>query len=94
MEKFILMYCQDRELSCRGVFDTHDAAFAAMKDDFDTFHKEEFGWSDLEVFEAHSDGESCELNKWGAWSNLGRVPMDWQIDRVEIPVDASTNEDA
>ena len=94
MEKFILMYCQDREMSCHGVFDTYDSAFAAMKKEFYDFHREDKKMSDLEIVEAIGEGGVCDISEMSAWTNLGRVDMDWQIAKVEIPTEASAKEES
>ena len=83
MEKYILMYSQEREMSIHGVFDTPEAAREAMENEFNNSHLEDLGIASSELLE-QIECDACAITDTHAWYNLFRIPVDWKIAKIEI----------
>ena len=96
MEKFVLMYSQERKLSIKGVFNTFEEAYNAMKVDFRKYLVEDYGIDeeDIETLDGFLNGDTSGIEAYfyeygfekdSAWSNLDdNNNIDWKIEKIEI----------
>ena len=95
-EKYVLMYCQEREMLIKGIFDTPEAAHDAMKADFRKYLVVDYGidQKDVEVLDRVLGDKTYEnevffpeygFEKTSAWSNIDDdCNIDWKIEKIEI----------
>ena len=96
MEKFVLMYCQEREMSIKGIFNTFEDAYNAMKADFRKYLVEDYGVDeeDVEILDSFLNGDTFGVEAYffeygfekdNAWSNVDDDNhVDWKIEKIEI----------
>ena len=87
--RFAVLYCQEREMSIKGVFKTFDEAKNTMLDDVKKYLTEECGVSETDWQEGLEKYDEYPWDNWGigetfAWTNCRSMNIDWQIKEIEI----------